>query len=282
MRQAFRRSVGMGRVVAHLTKGAATMAFVFPFIGDDKRRRIIGRWSDRVLDILGLTLEVEGELPPKRRDGPILLVGNHISWVDIYAYLSVAEIRFVAKSEVKSWPLIGWFARNIGTIFVERDRPRDAVRVGRELRDALSAGHAVCLFPEGTTTDGSIVLPFSSVLISAAVEVSAPVQPVSIAYRRPDGEPCNRAAFTGDATLVASIWELVGGGRSVVKLSFLEAIPTSGIDRRVLARRAEDAVRASLGQPPRVAPEVPVAPRAIVHSSNVPLQDGAPANPASP
>jgi 1-acyl-sn-glycerol-3-phosphate acyltransferase len=189
------------------------------------------------------------------------MVGNHISWIDIYAYLSVGDFRFVAKSEVKAWPLIGWFARNIGTIFVERDRPRDAVRVGRELRDALEAGHAVCLFPEGTTTDGSVVLPFSSVLVSAAVDRGVPVQPVSIAYCRPDGGACTRAAFTGDATLVASIWELAGGGRSVVRLSFLDPIPVAGIDRRALARRAEDAVRASLGHAPRVTPEVVSAAR---------------------
>jgi len=255
MRQTIRRVFGMGRVVVHLTWGAATMALVFPLIGPDRRRRIAKRWSDGVLDIFGLTLEVEGKPLPHRDAGPVLMVGNHISWVDVYAYLSVADFRFIAKSEVKAWPLIGWFARNIGTIFVERDRPRDAVRVGRELRDALDAGHAVCLFPEGTTTDGSVVLPFSSVLISAAVDTGVPVQPVSIAYRRPDGGACTRAAFTGDATLVGSIWELAGGGRSVVKLSFLEPVPTAGVDRRALARQAEDAVRASLGHAPRVAPE---------------------------
>ena len=254
MRQTLRRVVGMGRVVTHLTRGAATMALVFPFIDEDARRRITKRWSDGVLDIFGLTLEIDGE-PHLRGDGePVLIVGNHISWVDIYAYLSVADFRFIAKSEVRSWPLIGWFARNIGTIFVERDRPRDAVRVGRELRDALEAGHAVCLFPEGTTTDGSVVLPFSSVLVSAAVDKGAPVQPVSIAYRRADGAPCTRTAFTGDATLVGSIWELAGGGRSVVRLSFLDPIPTTGVDRRALARQAEDAVRASLGHAPRVTP----------------------------
>jgi 1-acyl-sn-glycerol-3-phosphate acyltransferase len=249
----------MGRVVVHLTRGAATMALVFPFIGDARKRRITKRWSGGVLEIFGLTLEVEGE--PHLRTGrePVMMVGNHISWIDIYAYLSVGDFRFVAKSEVKAWPLIGWFARNIGTIFVERDRPRDAVRVGRELRDALEAGHAICLFPEGTTTDGSVVLPFSSVLISAAVDRGVPVQPVSIAYRRPDGGACTRTAFTGDATLVASIWELAGGGRSVVRLSFLDPIPTAGIDRRALARCAEDAVRASLGHAPRVTPEASAA-----------------------
>lgn len=253
MRQTLRRTVGMGRVIAHLTRGALTMALVFPFIGGEKRRRITKRWSDGVLDIFGLTLQVEGTPHLRGRSEPLLIVSNHISWVDIYAYLSVAELHFIAKSEVKSWPLIGWFARNIGTIFVERDRPRDAVRVGREIRDALDAGYALCLFPEGTTTDGSIVLPFSSVLLSAALDKSAPVQPVSIAYLHPDGEPCTRAAFTGDATLVASIWALAGGEKSVVRLSFLEPLATEGTDRRALARQAEDAVRASLGHPPRVA-----------------------------
>lgn len=252
MRTTIRRSIGMVRVVAHLTKGAAIMATVFPFIGRDRRRRIVKRWSDGVLDIFGLTLEIEGAPLGGEAQRPTLLVGNHISWVDIYAYLSVAEIKFVAKSEVRSWPLIGWFAANLGTIFVERDRPRDAVRVGEEVRGALGEGHIVCVFPEGTTTDGSVVLPFSSVLISAAVDKAVPVQPVSIAYRRSDGEICRRAAFTGDATLLASIWELAGGDRSVVKLRFLEPIDGSGVDRRALARRAEDAVRESLGQPPRV------------------------------
>lgn len=257
MRQTLRRIAGMGRVAVHLTRGAATMALVFPFIGPARRRRITRRWSDGVLDIFGLTLEIEGEPHLRGAGEPVLIVGNHISWVDIYAYLSVADFRFIAKSEVKSWPLIGWFARNIGTIFVERDRPRDAVRVGRELREALEAGHAVCLFPEGTTTDGSVVLPFSSVLISAAVDKGIPLQPVSITYRRLDGGACTRAAFTGDATLVASIWELAGGGRSVVRLSFLDPIATHGVDRRALARQAENAVRASLGHAPRVMPDAP-------------------------
>lgn len=255
MRTTVRRSLGMVRVAAHLTKGAAIMVTVFPFIGRERRRRIVKRWSEGVLEIFGLTLEIEGAPLSAEGQRPAMIVGNHVSWVDIYAYLSVAEIKFVAKSEVKSWPLIGWFATNLGTIFVERDRPRDAVRVGDEVRGALEAGEIVCVFPEGTTTDGSVVLPFSSVLISAAVDKAVPVQPVSIAYRRPDGDPCRRAAFTGDATLIASIWELAGGGRSVVKLRFLEPIEVAGVDRRALARRAENAVRTSLGHPPRVAAE---------------------------
>jgi 1-acyl-sn-glycerol-3-phosphate acyltransferase len=253
MANVIRRSIGMMRVAGHLVRGAATMAVLFPLIGDERRRRIIKRWSDGVLKIFGLRLEVAGQPPDATGGGPLLMVGNHISWVDIYAYLSVADVKFVAKSEVRRWPLIGWFAVNLGTIFVERDRPRDAVRVGRELRAALEAGSTVCVFPEGTTTDGSVVLPFSAVLVSAALDTSASVQPVSIAYRKSDGTPCTRAAFTGDATLVGSIWELAGGASSVVELKFLEPIPVGAIDRRRLARRAEDAVRASLGHPPRVA-----------------------------
>jgi 1-acyl-sn-glycerol-3-phosphate acyltransferase len=256
MRTVIRRSAGMARVVLHLVRGATTMAIVFPFIGEEHKRRIIKRWSDGVLDIFGLTLELEGTPPEAAPGQPVMLVGNHISWVDIYAYLCVTEVKFVAKSEVKSWPLIGWFATNLGTIFVERDRPRDAVRVSNEVRAALEAGHRVCVFPEGTTTDGSVVLPFSSVLISAAVDKGVAVQPVAIAYRRPEGGICTRAAFTGDDTLIASLWQLAGGGRSVVKLTFLEAIKSESMDRRLLSRQAEDAIRASLNHPPRFSDSV--------------------------
>lgn len=255
MRTTMRRSFGMLQVAAHLLRGAVTMAAVFPFIAQERRRRIVMRWSSRVLDIFGLDLEIEGHPAVATSSPPVMLVGNHVSWVDIYAYLCVADVKFVAKSEVRSWPLIGWFATNLGTIFVERDRPRDAVRVGDEVRAALERGEAICVFPEGTTTDGSVVLPFSSVLISAAVDKAVLIQPVAIAYRRPDGGLCRRAAFTGDATLVASLWQLAGGETSKVKLTFLDPIDPRGADRRTLARLAEDAVRRSLGHPPRVAPE---------------------------
>ena len=261
MRRTLRRSLGMARVLAHLAKGAATMALVFPFIGATRRRRIIQRWSERVLEIFGLKLQVAGQPATIPGQRPVMLVGNHISWIDIYAYLCVADVRFVAKSEVKRWPLIGWFARHLGTIFVERDRPRDALGVGPEVRRALEERQSVSVFPEGTTTDGSIVLPFSSVLMSAAVDVGVAVQPVSIAYRRPDGGMCRRTAFLGSETLVASIWELAGGGTTHVMLTFLEPVATHGADRRQLARRCEDAVRRSLGHPPRVAPP-PLAPGA--------------------
>jgi 1-acyl-sn-glycerol-3-phosphate acyltransferase len=252
MRTVIRRSAGMARVVLHLVRGATTMAIVFPFIGEEQRRRIIKRWSDGVLDIFGLKLELEGTPPGATPGLPIMLVGNHISWVDIYAYLSVTEVKFVAKSEVKAWPLIGWFATNLGTIFVERDRPRDAARVSNEVRGALEAGHRVCVFPEGTTTDGSVVLPFSSVLMSAAIDKGVAVQPVAIAYHRPDGGICSRAAFTGDDTLVASLWQLAGGGQSIVKLAFLEPIKSGSMDRRLLSRQAEDAIRARLNHPLRL------------------------------
>lgn len=256
MRLVVRRCVGMVRVVSHLARGAATVALVFPFVDEARRRQHIKTWSEGVLQIFGLSLEIDGA-PHAGRDGrPVMLLGNHISWVDIYAFLSVAEMRFVAKSEVKSWPLIGWFATHLGTIFIERERPRDAVRVGLEVRAALDAGHAVCIFPEGTTTNGSVVLPFSAVLVGAAIDKDVPVQPVAISYRQPDGRACTRAAFTGDETLVASIWQLAGGSKSVVRLSFLDPIAVEGHDRRALARQAEDAVRASLGQRSAVVAEV--------------------------
>jgi 1-acyl-sn-glycerol-3-phosphate acyltransferase len=248
MRTLLRQSAGMTRVVVHLVRGALTMALVMPVVGAERRRAIVERWSRGVLSIFGLELAVEGAPPAAGGAVPVLLVGNHISWIDIYAYLAVADVRFVAKSEVRGWPLIGWFASRLGTIFVERDRPRDALRVTAEMRQALDQGQLLCVFPEGTTTDGSVVLPFSPVLIAPAVERGASVWPVSIAYCEPSGAPSRRTAFTGDATLVASIWSLAAGEPGRVDLRFLDPIPADGLDRRAIARRAEEAVRASLGQ----------------------------------
>jgi 1-acyl-sn-glycerol-3-phosphate acyltransferase len=240
-----RRLLGMVRVVTHLARGVLTMLFVLPHVGATRRRRIIERWSRRVLDIFGLSLKTERTPLQALAGRPLMLVGNHISWIDIYAYLAVAEVRFVAKSEVRHWPLIGWFSDKLGTIFVDRERPRDAVRVASEVHKALEQGDMVCLFPEGTTTDGSLVLPFQPALLSAAVEAKAVVQPVTIAYRGHDGAPCRRVAFTGDATLVASIWSLADGERSVVELTFHPVIEP-GLDRRTLARQAESAVRSGI------------------------------------
>jgi 1-acyl-sn-glycerol-3-phosphate acyltransferase len=247
MRTHLRRSLGLARTVAHLTRGAVTMAVVMPLAGPERQRRIVQRWARGVLDIFGLDLHVDGTPPGAHGARPVLLVGNHVSWLDIYAYLAVTDVRFVAKSEVRSWPLIGWFATRLGTIFVERDRLRDAVRVGDEIKTALGAGQTICVFPEGTTTDGSVVLPFSAALLSPAVAAEAHVHPVAIAYRAADGQRCSRVAFTGDATLVESIWALTAGGRTRVELRFLDPIAASGLDRRGLTRRAETAVRASLG-----------------------------------
>lgn len=253
MRTQARRAMGMARVAAHLLHGAATMAVVMPFAAPPLRRRIIQRWSRGVLRIFGLQLAVDGTVSERSAGAALLLVGNHISWLDIYAFLCVTEVRFVAKSEVRRWPLIGWFANNLGTIFVERDRPRDAIRVAAEIRTALDAGAIVCIFPEGTTTDGSVVLPFSSVLLNAAVETGTPVQPVSIGYRRPEGGACTRTAFLGETTLVQSMWSLTGGERSIVELSFLAPLAVEGTDRRNLARQAEEAIRERLGHAPRAA-----------------------------
>lgn len=251
MLTSLRRCLGIFRATIHLAKGALLMLTVMPSASAQSRRRIVARWSRRALAIFAIDLRLEGAPPVEATGLARVVVANHISWIDIFAGLSVTPMRFVAKSEVRSWPLIGWFATRLGTIFVERDRPRDAVRVTSEIRAALAAGDIVCIFPEGTTTDGSVVLPFSAVLFGPAVELDAEVTPLSIAYRTPSGEPCRRVAFTGDATLVASIWELAAGARSNVHVSFLKPVAGGSLNRRGLARATEDAVRESLGHPPR-------------------------------
>ncbi|MEZ5857077.1 MAG: lysophospholipid acyltransferase family protein [Hyphomicrobiaceae bacterium] len=243
-----RRLAGMVRVILHLLRSALTMALVMPWVGPQRRTRIVRNWCQAVLDLFRLDLAVTGTPACQTTAArPVLLVGNHISWIDIYAYMSVMDVRFVAKSEVGGWPLIGWFARRLGTIFVTRDSRRDAARAGSEIGRALGGGAAVCVFPEGTTTDGSVVLPFSGVLLQPAVETRALVQPVAIAYRDAEGRRSPRMAFIGEETLVASIWSLVVGERTLIELHFLEPVASDGRSRRQLAGECELAVRTALG-----------------------------------
>lgn len=240
-----RRLAGMVRVIVHLGRGALILAFVFPFLSADRQRYAIQRWARGVLRIFGLGLQVDGS---PQGGGPLLLVGNHVSWVDIYAYLAVVDARFVAKSEVRSWPVIGWFASRLGTIFVDRDRPRDAVRVGQAIADGLRDGASIVVFPEGTTSDGTRVLPFSPVLFAPACDLGVPVQPVAIRYEGAGGLRCLRTSFVDDKTLVGSLWDLAGGGQSTIRLSFLEPISADSDGRRGMASAAERGIRSRLDE----------------------------------
>ena len=188
---------------------------------------------------LGVEVRTSGTAHPSA----VLMVANHVSWLDIPAlHASAPQARFVSKSAIAHWPLLGRLARAGGTLFIERERKRDALRVVHEVADALRRGDAVAVFPEGTTGAGHEVLPFHANLLQAAIATATVVQPVVLRYREP-GHPVSVAAqYTGDTTLVESLMKVCRARALFVEVRFLPVEPIGELDRRVLAQRLHDRI----------------------------------------
>ncbi|MEY2953992.1 MAG: hypothetical protein RLZZ401_2079, partial [Pseudomonadota bacterium] len=163
----------LGRALGLALWGYWTIRYRFPQLTAQQRADTVQAWAGRMLDILGIGREVQGAPPTV---GPVLLVANHISWLDILVLHAACYCRFVAKADVQGWPLIGTLATGAGTLYVQREVRRDAMRVVHHMADALRAGDVLAIFPEGTTSDGSQVLPFHANLFQSAVSAQAPVQ----------------------------------------------------------------------------------------------------------
>ena len=218
------------------------MLFVFPFWSARRRRLCISRWSRDLLKILGVRLHMHGAPVPDHTG--VMLVANHISWIDIFVLNAARTSCFVAKSDIRQWPLIGWLAWRAGTFFITRGRRREAGRVGRAIGEALRDGRAVAFFPEGTTTDGSHVLAFHGSLLQPAIDCGALIQPVGLRYERRDGSRCTEAAYDGDRTLFDTLRDMATQHVIHAHLHFLP--PVAGRDRRAVAREAHDAIRGRL------------------------------------
>ncbi len=181
------------------------------------------RWCGR---ILGIELDFRGTRTSHR---PTLFVANHISYLDITIIGGAIEGSFVAKAEVSRWPLFGWLARLQRTIFVERTDRAGAMRQRDAIRKRLDDGDNLILFPEGTSNDGTHLLPFKSTLFSAADDERVLVQPVSVAYRLLDGMPLGRFyrpffAWYGDMLMLPHLWTFLGFGRLTVVIMFHEPV----------------------------------------------------------
>ena len=233
------------RVALHLAWGVALVLTVFPRRTQAARNLRVQRWSAHLLRILAVQLDVTGTLTPAGTT-PAMLVANHVSWLDIYVLNALCPAHFVAKSEVGRWPLIGLFARRSGTVFIDRARKRDILRVNAELANLMRAGSIIAVFPEGTTTEGDSVLTFRPPLLQAAVACGAHLQAVAIRYERPDGGRCAAAHFVGDTTLAAASWQALTQRAIHARVQLLPAVSCAGGCRKTLAHGAQRDVALAL------------------------------------
>ncbi len=205
------------------------------------RRQRLTRWfHGRLAGALPFRIRVHGELP----DTPMLWVGNHVSWTDIPLLGQLAPLAFLAKAEVRQWPLAGWLALHGGTLFIRRGAG-DSGRVAEQLAERLRQPGSVMLFPEGTSTDGTAVRTFHGRLLSGAIDAGVAVQPVAIRYRR-QGEPDPIAPFIGDDDLLNHLRRLLRSDMADVDIYLLAPLDTQGRSRNELARQAQAAVEQAL------------------------------------
>lgn len=213
-----------------------------------------------------MRVRVRGPLPPLRGEAS-LIAANHVSWIDIFAIMSVRPARFIAKSEIRGWPVAGWIAGHAGTLFVQRARRRDTARINTRVHEALAEGDCIGLFPEGTTTPGDRLLRFHTSLFEPAVANGATIHPAAIRYEHADGTPCTAFAYVGDTTFLQSVAHVIASRGVVARIDFAAPIePSPEMDRREAARLAHARIATLLrlpspDSPPGTAPDPPAAPR---------------------
>jgi 1-acyl-sn-glycerol-3-phosphate acyltransferase len=230
----------LARGSLHALSGLLTIVFAFPRWDEARRNARVQSWAREMLALAGIRLELRGEPPAA---GPVMLAANHISWLDILVMHAARHCRFVAKSEVRHWPLIGPLATGAGTLYIERESRRDAMRVVHHIADSLKRGEIVAVFPEGTTSDGVTLLPFHANLIQAAISADAPVQAVALSFiDSATGVVSLTPCYIGDDTLVGSIWRTLSGPPITAVVHYGQPQMAQGRGRRAWAADLQSAV----------------------------------------
>ncbi len=231
------------RVAVHLAHGMALIALSFASRPQAEREALVQWWSQKLLRVMGVGFACSGQA----RAGATLLIANHVSWLDIAClHAACPQARFVSKADVLRWPLLGWLIRSVGTLFIERERKRDALRVVHQMAESLRQGDTLAIFPEGTTGPGPELLPFHANLLQAAIAVQVPVQPAVLRYFEPVSRFSVAAQYIGDTTLVQSIWRIVSAPALSVQVDFLPAVATAHSDRRALSDHLHAQIQAHL------------------------------------
>ncbi len=233
------------RLAWHVLAGAFTVALLFPRLDRGEQDRRVTRWSAGLLRLMGVRLVVQGRAPHLRGHG-VMIVANHVSWLDIHLLHSVLPCRFIAKADIARWPLFGWLAAQTGTLFLAREK-RSAIReMNATIASLLAEGECLTLFPEGTTTAGDQVLPFRSALLEPVIQSNANLCPASVRYLDAQGRRTEIPAYYGEMTLAESLWRIACAEPFTAEIVFMPPIAAGTHDRRSLVAEVEGQIRSGI------------------------------------
>lgn len=247
-----RRAFRLGCLLCLLFAGLLVQLLIQPWLGQQGRRSVIRLWSRGLMWACGVRVEEvfhgEGEpqslavLAPGR-----MLVANHVSWLDIFAINALAPSAFVAKAEIRQWPVVGWLVAMAGTIFIERGRRKAITGINQQLHARLASGYPVAFFPEATTHAGPDLKPFHGNLLAPAITEGAEIIPIGLRYTYPDGSPGQAAWFIGETTFLQSIWAITGARRLIATVHVLPPVSAAGWSRQALADELRGRIGGVLG-----------------------------------
>lgn len=230
----------MARVAGLLVIGYVRVRWVSPFLVPEQRDAVVRQWCLDMLRVLRIRLSIHGR-PIESSDGA-LVIANHVSWVDTLAIRALMPCGFLAKASLQGWPVIGPLIERTGGLFVQRGNPFDLRRVLDDMREALKAGQSICVFPEGTTTDGTSVGSFTTLAFELTARHDVPVLPLGLQYLQ-HGRPSRVPAWVGDEAFLPSLFRIATTPGLEVRVVAGERLASSN-ERR----RAADEARRAVGE----------------------------------
>lgn len=255
------RLLRLVRLALHLWRGVLIAWLRYPRLSVHEQHAEKRRWSRTLLSIMSVSVrEVK---VPKKLPERCMLALNHISWLDIFVIDAGFPATFIAKSEVRNWPVVGWLCTRVGTLYIERGKRSAARHARHSISGELERGALIAVCPEGTTTFGRSLERFHAALFQPALDAGATLQPIALRYLDAAGRHADAAGYVGETSLIESIWTIVSTRHMVAELLFLTPISSHGQTRRSLARKAEAAIADALGVPvpPHKAPHRHADPR---------------------
>jgi 1-acyl-sn-glycerol-3-phosphate acyltransferase len=251
----WRRIARLASLCVHLGRGLLIAWLRFPRLSHAARAAEKRHWSRKLLAILGISVRETNPAP----DLPLrcMLVLNHISWLDIFVVDAIFPATFVAKAEIRSWPVVGWLCTLVGTIYIERGKRAAARNARSVIAEQLARGTLIAICPEGTTTFGDTLERFHAALFQPAIDADATIQPLALRYVDGSGRRTSAAGYVGETSFLESLWTILCVPRMVAEITYAEAFTPAGEDRRAVTDHAQRAIAGALRIPEPTTPRTP-------------------------